>query len=133
MENPDFIELQDISEKLTGSVTNKKNLPAMESMEKFNEKLLDKLPAELTSVLPVDAFAINYTYLNVNEDAGARLKKIKDNKKSSGVILDFDASAVQPIQAGTRLALKIQNVSYKDFTEGGKYLKHKQRKTKKQL
>ena len=123
-------ELQDISEKLTGSVTNKKNLPAMESMEKFNEKLLDKLPAELTSVLPVDAFAINYTYLDVNGDAGARLKKLKDDKKSSGVILNFDASAVQPIQAGTRLALKIQKVLYKDFTEGGKIPEAQAKKNK---
>jgi hypothetical protein len=130
LENPDFKGLKDILENLTGSVTNKKNLPAMESMEKFNEKLLDKLPAELTSVLPVDAFAVNYTYLDVNEDAGARLKKIKDNKKSSGVVLDFDASAVQAIQAGTRLALKIQKVLYKDFTEGGKIPEAQARKNK---
>ena len=123
-------ELEETSEKLTGSVTNKKNLPALESIEKFNEKLLNKLPAELTSVLTVDTFAINYNYLNVKKDTGARLKKVKDDKKSTGVILNFDASAVQPVQAGTRLMLKIQKVLYKDFTEGGKIPEAQAKKNK---
>ena len=112
-------ELQEISKKLTENVTNKKNPAALKSMAEFNEALLNKLPAELTSELTVDTFSINYNYLNVKKDTGAKLKKLKDAKKPTGVALTFDASAVQPIQAGTGLMLKIQKLNYKDFTEGG--------------
>ena len=112
-------ELQEISKKLIESKTNKKSPAALKSMAEFNEALLNKLPAELTSELTVDTFGINYNYLNVKKDTGAKLKKLKDAKKPTGVTLTFDASAVQPIQAGTGLMLKIQKLNYKDFTEGG--------------
>ena len=112
-------ELQEVSKNLIESKTNKKSPAALKSMAEFNEALLNKLPAELTSELTVDTFGINYNYLNVKKDTGAKLKKLKDAKKPTGVALTFDASAVQPIQAGTGLMLKIQKLNYKDFTEGG--------------